>query len=289
MAQFSERRGALYVIATPIGNVGDLSPRAREIISHCDGLLAEDTRKTLWLLRALGIRAAQIESYHDHNAARRRPQILSRLQKGQRLGLVSDAGTPLIADPGYKLVREARAAGIAVIPVPGPCAAIAALSVAGIPTDRFYFGGFLPEKTADLKRETIFLETLFVSAVYFTTARRVRQNLEILCPLLANRQSVLARELTKNREQFLCGSLGELLERLSDGKRPARPDRQPENACENPDSAPCEDFPLKGEMTLLIAPAEGARQKRKQGVSLAGAEATIKRAASLWKSAPSEP
>jgi 16S rRNA (cytidine1402-2'-O)-methyltransferase len=139
--------GTLYVVATPIGNLGDLSPRAREVLARVQLIAAEDTRHTRQLLQAFGIDTA-LTSLHEHNEMHKSAALISRLTTGESLALVSDAGTPLISDPGFDLVAEARARGVAVVVVPGPCAAIAALSIAGLPTDRFVFEGFLPAKNA---------------------------------------------------------------------------------------------------------------------------------------------
>ncbi|HMB43211.1 MAG TPA: 16S rRNA (cytidine(1402)-2'-O)-methyltransferase, partial [Luteimonas sp.] len=139
--------GTLYVVATPIGNLGDLSARAREVLAAVDAICAEDTRHTQPLLTAFGIDKPLV-ALHEHNETEQAAKMLLRLQAGQTLALVSDAGTPLVSDPGYRFVREVRAAGLAVSPIPGACAAIAALSIAGIPSDRFCFEGFLPAKSS---------------------------------------------------------------------------------------------------------------------------------------------
>ncbi|MFN5704116.1 MAG: 16S rRNA (cytidine(1402)-2'-O)-methyltransferase, partial [Gammaproteobacteria bacterium] len=142
---FELKKGALYVVATPIGNLGDLSPRARDVLAGADLICAEDTRHTRQMLNALGLDRPLL-ALHEHNESARVAQVLAQLQSGKTLALVSDAGTPLISDPGYRLVRGLRAAGVSVSPIPGPCAAIAALSVAGLASDRFCFEGFPPNK-----------------------------------------------------------------------------------------------------------------------------------------------
>src|SRR5688572_32608797 len=145
MRDTGEDRGRLYVVATPIGNVDDLSPRARDVLAKADVIAAEDTRHTGGLLSRIGVESRLI-AYHEHNEAERVPALLAELEQGRSVALVSDAGTPLISDPGWRLVGAAQAAGIAVIPVPGPCTEIAALSVARLPTDHFVFGGFLSRR-----------------------------------------------------------------------------------------------------------------------------------------------
>ncbi|MEX0644852.1 MAG: 16S rRNA (cytidine(1402)-2'-O)-methyltransferase [Parvularculaceae bacterium] len=199
----------LYVAATPIGNLKDVTYRVIEALKEADLILCEDTRQTAKLCAAYGI-ATSRAPYHDHNADRVRPAILKKLEAGARICLVSDAGTPLISDPGYKLVREARDRGVNVIPLPGPSAAIAALSAAGAPTDRFLFAGFPPAKTA--ARETFFrdLARLETTLVIYETAPRLAESLAAMAKAFGERRASVARELTKIYEEFREGDISEL-------------------------------------------------------------------------------
>ncbi|MFA7487245.1 MAG: 16S rRNA (cytidine(1402)-2'-O)-methyltransferase [Lysobacteraceae bacterium] len=207
--------GRLHVVATPIGNLGDLSPRALETLRSVDAIAAEDTRRTQKLLAAFGARATLI-ALHDHNEAAQSAQLVARMLAGADIALVSDAGTPLISDPGFRLVCAAREAGIVVTPVPGACAAIAALSVAGIGSDRFVFEGFLPNK-ATARRER--LEALAAeprTLIFYESSHRIAATLEDAAAAFGpQRHAVLARELTKRFETVLDGTLAELVERLA--------------------------------------------------------------------------
>jgi 16S rRNA (cytidine1402-2'-O)-methyltransferase len=199
----------LYLVATPIGNAGDLSPRALATLAAADLVLCEDTRVTGRLLQMHG-RRRPLSSYHEHNAARVRPQVLARLGKGASVALASDAGTPLISDPGYKLVREAIDAGIAVLAVPGPSAALAALTVSGLPTDRFLMAGFLPVAAGARRRAIEELAGVPASLVLFEAARRLPATLAELADRLGARPAAVARELTKRFEEVRRGNLATL-------------------------------------------------------------------------------
>jgi 16S rRNA (cytidine1402-2'-O)-methyltransferase len=200
----------LYVAATPIGNLKDVTFRVIEALSECDLILCEDTRQTAKLCAAYDIRTER-RAYHEHNAERVRPEIIARLQGGARVCLVSDAGTPVISDPGFKLVRAAREAGVAVHPLPGPCAAIAALSAAGLPTDRFLFAGF-PPPAVEARRSFFrkFARTP-ASLVFYETAPRLAESLKDMLAVFGDREAALARELTKMFEEFRKGTLSELV------------------------------------------------------------------------------
>lgn len=203
--------GALYVVATPIGNLGDFSARAIEVLGQVARIAAEDTRHSAPLLQRHGI-AAPLLSLHEHNERERVVQLIAELQGGAAIGLISDAGTPLISDPGFQLVRAARAQGIRVIPVPGPCALITALSAAGLPTDRFVFEGFLPAKgTARRARlETLRNETRTLA--FYESSHRIVETLKDMVSVIgAQRPAVVARELTKTFETIRDGRLDELL------------------------------------------------------------------------------
>jgi 16S rRNA (cytidine1402-2'-O)-methyltransferase len=211
-----DRTGVLYVVATPIGNRGDISPRALSVLAAVDKVLAEDTRHSGALLRTLGI-ATPLLSLHEHNEQLQVEPLLERLHGGADLALISDAGTPLISDPGYRIVRAARQAGIQVVPIPGPCALIAALSVAGLPTDRFVFEGFLPAKAAARRAHLLALAGETRTLVFYESSHRIEESLADLAECLgAEREAVIARELTKTFEQVQSGSLAELKRWLSE-------------------------------------------------------------------------
>lgn len=207
------KEGVLYVVATPIGNLEDMSARAARTLAQVDAIAAEDTRHTLRLLQHLGIERPLI-SLHEHNEAARVARLRERLEAGDQLALVSDAGTPLISDPGFVLVRELRRAGCRVVPVPGPSALIAALSVAGLPTDRFTFEGFLPAKSASRRRQLEMGAMRAETRVFYESPHRIRDLLGDIEQTLGERQVVLARELTKTFETLLDGTAAELLQRM---------------------------------------------------------------------------
>lgn len=202
----------LYVAATPIGNLGDISHRLRDILSSVDEVLCEDTRISGRLLQAMDIKA-RLRPYHDHNGAEVRPAILSALKDGARLALISDAGTPLISDPGYKLVAEARAQGTAVFAVPGPSAVIAALSIAGVPTDRFSFLGFLPPKEGPRQKTLSEIAGRSETLVFYETGPRLGRMLADVTKVMGNRPALIARELTKLHEEVVDGSSEDLSQR----------------------------------------------------------------------------
>jgi len=191
----------LYVIATPIGNARDITLRALDILRSVDLIVAEDTRVTSKLLSIHAIQKP-LSSYNDHNAARERPRILARLRSGERVALVSDAGTPLVSDPGFKLVREVIAEGLAVHAVPGPSAALAALTLGGLPTDRFLFAGFLPTRSAERRRALAELKDVRATLIFFESAHRVSETLREMSDVLGARPAVVAREMTKLHEEL---------------------------------------------------------------------------------------
>lgn len=207
--------GTLYVVATPIGNLEDLSPRAARLLGEVALIAAEDTRHSAGLLRHLGIRRPML-SLHEHNEAERVDELDARLLTGDDIALVSDAGTPLISDPGFVLVRELRRRGRLVSPVPGPCALVAALSAAGLPTDRFLFSGFLPAKGGARRKRLGELAERQETLVFYESPHRIRATLDDLATTLSERRVVLARELTKRFETFLDGTPAQLAERLGD-------------------------------------------------------------------------
>ncbi|MFP4137805.1 MAG: 16S rRNA (cytidine(1402)-2'-O)-methyltransferase [Halomonas sp.] len=204
---------ALYVVATPIGNLADLSPRGAAVLGEVALVAAEDTRHTARLLRHLGLSVPML-SLHEHNEAARVSQLDARLAAGEPIALVSDAGTPLISDPGFVLVRELRARGRRVVPIPGACALVAALSAAGLPTDRFAFQGFLPAKGGARRTRLEALAARDETLVFYESPHRIRDTLADIRATFGARRVVLARELTKTFETFLDGSAEALLERM---------------------------------------------------------------------------
>jgi len=227
--------GRLYVVATPIGNLGDLSPRARAVLSDCALVAAEDTRHTGVLLKHFGIQTPQL-SLHDHNEQHRAGGIIDRLRQGASVALVSDAGTPAISDPGFELVRAVAAAGFEIVAIPGPCAAIAALSIGALPTDRFCFEGFLPARGAARRKRLQSLATEGRTQVLYEAPHRVRETLEDCAAVFGGeRSAMVAREITKMHEMTYRGSLRDLL---------ARAESDP-------------DF-IRGEIVLVIAGAPQA-------------------------------
>ncbi len=207
--------GILHIVATPIGNLDDITLRAIETLRQADLIAAEDTRCSQRLLQHLGIRKPLL-SLHEHNERSRIGRILEELDRGRSVALISDAGTPLISDPGYPLVRAVREAGHAVSPVPGPSSVIAALSAAGLPTDRFCFVGFPPQRSAECRRWLEALRGRGETLVLFESTHRILRLLELLAELMADAELVVAKELTKRHENFIGGRPGECLQRLRD-------------------------------------------------------------------------
>jgi 16S rRNA (cytidine1402-2'-O)-methyltransferase len=217
----------LYVVATPIGNLGDITMRALETLRTVDLIAAEDTRRTAILLHAHGISKPMV-SANDHNMRGRIPQLLGMMQEGKKVALVSDAGTPGISDPGYLLIKAAIANSIPVIPLPGPTAAISALVCSGLPTDKFTFAGFLSKKE---KKKREFLEAITHTTVVYESPYRIMKTLELMRTCIPQHRVCLAREITKKFEEFLRGTPDEILAAV--GNRT-----------------------LKGEIVLVIAPEE---------------------------------
>jgi 16S rRNA (cytidine1402-2'-O)-methyltransferase len=243
----------LYIVATPIGNLGDLSPRAADILARADVIAVEDSRVTAGLLRHVGVKRPMIP-YHDHNAEGVRPGLVARMAT-EAVALVSDAGTPLISDPGYKLVRDARAAGHPVVTIPGPCAAVAALTLAGLPTDRFLFVGFLPSKAQ--ARATAIAELAGVRAtlVLYESGPRLAACLLALADGLGDREASVAREITKRFEEAVTGSLSDLAARYVDA-------------------------PPRGEIVIVVAPPGESKAASEADADAALAEALTRLPAS---------
>ncbi|GAB4233197.1 MAG: 16S rRNA (cytidine(1402)-2'-O)-methyltransferase [Methyloligellaceae bacterium] len=220
----------LHIVSTPIGNLADITLRALSVLARADLILCEDTRHSARLLRHYGL-DVPLQPYHDHNAGRVRPGVLKALEAGQSVALISDAGTPLVSDPGYKLVRAALAGGHKVTSIPGPSALLAALTASGLPSDRFHFEGFLPPRQTARRRRLTELAGLPATLIFYESAQRVAAMLRDAAHSFGTREAVLARELTKMHEQIVRGSVEELVEKLG------------------------ESIPLKGEFVVLVAPA----------------------------------
>jgi len=210
----SELAPGLHIVATPIGNLGDLSPRAADTLRRADRILAEDTRVTAKLLSHIGAKVP-MSRYDDHSSDAERDRIVSELGE-QAIALVSDAGTPLISDPGYKLVRAARAAGHTVHTVPGPSALVAALTLAGLPTDRFLFLGFLPAKAKGRSDAIAEVASIRATLVFYESGPRLGATLAALAEQLGDREAAVTREITKLHEQCVTGTLASLAERYAD-------------------------------------------------------------------------
>lgn len=217
----------LYIVATPIGNLGDLSARAAHVLAHADVIAVEDSRVTAGLLRHIGVKRP-MTPYHDHNAEHVRPALIARMAS-EVVALVSDAGTPLISDPGYKLVRDTRAAGHTVVTVPGPCAAVAALTLAGLPTDRFLFLGFLPPKAGARAAAIAEVAAVRATLILYESGPRLAATLSALVEGLGDREAGVAREITKRFEECVTAKLSELAARYADA-------------------------PPKGEIVVIVAP-----------------------------------
>jgi 16S rRNA (cytidine1402-2'-O)-methyltransferase len=221
----------LYVVATPIGNARDVTLRALDVLEAADLIACEDTRVTAKLLAIFGI-SRPLTAYNDHNAPKERPRLLAKLREGACIALVSDAGTPLVSDPGYKLVREAVAEGIAVHAIPGASAALTALTLAGLPTDRFLFAGFLPSKSGERKTVIAELKGMRSTLIFYEAPQRLAECLADLAAVLGDRPAAVTRELTKLHEEVRRGALAELAAHYAAAGQP------------------------KGEITLVVGPAE---------------------------------
>jgi 16S rRNA (cytidine1402-2'-O)-methyltransferase len=206
--------GILYVVATPIGNLEDITLRALRVLKEVAVIACEDTRHTRKLLDHYGISKPMV-SYHDHNEPARAAEIVQQLESGASVALVSDAGTPLISDPGFRLVTAAIAQGIAIVPIPGPNAAVTALSAAGLPTDAFRFCGFLPPKTSQRRKLLEELKSESCTLIFYEAPHRIAEALEDIAAVMGTREIVVARELTKLHEEFLRGTPAQVRDQLS--------------------------------------------------------------------------
>ncbi|MFI0842783.1 16S rRNA (cytidine(1402)-2'-O)-methyltransferase [Mesorhizobium sp. IMUNJ 23232] len=202
---------ALYLVATPIGNLGDITLRALETLAAADVLACEDTRVTRVLLDRYGIRQRPTP-YHEHNAAEAGPRLIEALSEGRSVALVSDAGTPLVSDPGFRLVEQALAAGIRVVPIPGPSAVLAALTASGLPSDTFLFAGFLPVKDGQRRARLEELKAVPATLIFFESPRRLADTLAAMADVYGERKAAVGRELTKAFEEMRTGTLAELAE-----------------------------------------------------------------------------
>ena len=232
----------LYIVATPIGNLGDLGTRAAETLRRVNLVLAEDKRVSAKLLAHAGSRAP-MRAYHDHTSEMEREQVVARLSN-EAVALVSDAGTPLISDPGYKLVRAAREAGHAVHTIPGPCAAIAALTLAGLPTDRFLFVGFLPAKAKARADAIAEIASVRASLIFYESGPRLADSLAALAEGLGEREAAVVREISKLHEECVTGTLSDLAARYADA-------------------------PPRGEIVIVVGPAAAAGQASDEDLDLA--------------------
>lgn len=258
-----QHSAALYIVATPIGNLDDISLRAIQVLKTVQWVAAEDTRHSGKLLSHLGI-SARFLSLHDHNEKQRAHSLVEKIQAGESVALISDAGTPLISDPGYTLVKQCRDAGVQVVPVPGACALVAALSASGLPTDKFHFIGFLPAKSGQRQQVLREIPAGVGTLICYEAARRVEDTLrDVIAVYGPERQLMLAKELTKTFEHFAGGTADEILHWLAE------------------DPQRCQ-----GEMVLMIAPppekaAEDISDAAKRTLQLLMAELPLKKAAAL--------
>ena len=224
--------GCLYLISTPIGNFDDISLRAIKLLETVEILLCEDTRKTKKLLSHLNIKRKNLVSYNDNNASDKRPEIINKLHSKINIGLVSDAGTPLISDPGYKLVKECHLNNIKVTHAPGPSSVINGLILSGLPTNQFYFGGFVSSKKNFKEKQFIATKTYDMTGIWFDTCLRINHTLTVMQKIFGNRKISIARELTKTYEEIITGDLKSVIKIVDERKK--------------------NNDPLKGEVILIV-------------------------------------
>lgn len=256
---------ALYLVATPIGNLGDITLRALETLAACDVLACEDTRVTRVLLARYGIRQKPL-AYHEHNAEEAGPRLIAALEEGRSVALVSDAGTPLVSDPGFRLVDRALAAGLRVVPIPGPSAVLAALTASGLPTDSFLFAGFLPVKSGQRKSRLEALKNVPGTLVFFESPRRLDDALSDMAEVLGARQAAVARELTKTFEEMRRGALAELAAHYAQADTP----KGEVVVCVAPPSDEAGEPVDIDTMLLSLADEMGASQAAAQAAKMTG-------------------
>lgn len=226
----------LYLVSTPIGNLGDISVRAKEILSSVDLIACEDTRTSAALLALLGIKHGPLSAYHEHNADTARPALIEKLKHNVNIALVSDAGTPLISDPGYKLVRACRELGLPVTTLPGANAVLSALQLSGLPSDSFYFGGFLPSKSSARQASLKVVKEVPSTLIFYETAHRLKASLKDIKTVLGNRMMAVVREITKKFEESKLDTVDHLLAFYDQNGAPKgelvlvidRPDKKPD-------------------------------------------------------------
>ena len=240
MNDYTESKGCLYIISTPIGNYDDISLRAIKLLQSVDILLCEDTRKTKKLLSYLEIKRKNLISYNDNNGSRKRPYIIEKLLAKTNVGIVSDAGTPLISDPGYKLVKDCHNNNIKITHAPGPSSVINGLILSGLPTNQFYFGGFVSSKINLKKKQFSMAKNNIMTGIWFDTCLRIKKTLEIMLDIFGNRKISVARELTKTHEEVIFSDLISIKELINKRESDSKP--------------------LKGELVLII---EGCNKTNK--------------------------
>ncbi len=224
----------LYVVATPLGNSRDITLRALEVLETVDEWVVEDTRRSAKLREIFDLPGKKLNSYYDEVEAQRTGQLIGKLKQGKKLALLSDSGTPVVSDPGYNLVKAAHAEGIQVVPVPGPSAPVAALSISGFPSDKFIFSGFLPKKRKGRRDALLEIKNFSGTGIFFESPRRIFDTLKLLSNLLGNRRVFVALEMTKKFERYYRGPVAEVIEELGAER-------------------------VKGEITLLVHPGEEAK------------------------------
>lgn len=234
----------LYLVATPIGNLGDFSPRACQVLEQADVVACEDTRTSRQLFSLLGIQVKKTIAYHDFNEEKAVPKIIEQLKAGVEMALVSDAGMPLISDPGYKLIRACREQGIEVTSVPGANAVLTALQLSGLPTDSFYFGGFLSPKTSQREKSLLAVADLPCTLIFYETAKRLTESLKAIEKTLGNRQVAVVRELTKKFEQVQTDDVSNLIDYYNENGAP------------------------KGEIVLVVQGGKESEQPTQNSVSI---------------------
>jgi 16S rRNA (cytidine1402-2'-O)-methyltransferase len=268
-ANFSARpiEAGLYLVATPIGNLSDITVRALETLAAADIVACEDTRVSRVLLDRYGIRK-KLTAYHEHNAAQAGPQLVAAIGEGRSVALISDAGTPLVSDPGFRLVETVIEAGLRVIPIPGPSAPLAALTASGLPSDAFFFAGFLPVKDGQRRTRLDELRDVPGTLIFFESPRRLASSLAAMSDVLGERSAVVARELTKTFEELRRGSLGELAAHYDEAGAP----KGEVVVCVAPPAPPAHDAADTDRLLLSLAAEMGASRAAGEAARMTGAK-----------------